>query len=62
LIHDLGELMGVNDEGVEVVLELVDQLNMLRRDFDKLIEALKATQGAGDASDPAKPDRKYSVR
>lgn len=57
LIHDLDELMGVNGEGIEVVLELIDQLNMLRRDFDKLLEALRATQGAS-----GRPDRKYSAR
>jgi chaperone modulatory protein CbpM len=31
LIQDLREAMGVNDEGVSVILELVDQIHGLRR-------------------------------
>lgn len=41
LIQDLRELMGVNDEGIHVVLDLVDQLHMLRHEFDELIEKLR---------------------
>lgn len=42
LIRDLDDLMGVNHEGIGVVLRLVDQLHMLRRDFDMMVEALRA--------------------
>ncbi|WP_378943197.1 MerR family transcriptional regulator [Mesorhizobium sp. ANAO-SY3R2] len=44
LIRDLDVLMGVNDEGIGVILGLVDQLHMLRRDFDTMVEALKAAR------------------
>lgn len=44
LIRDLDVLMGVNDEGIGVILQLVDQLHLLRRDFDAVVEALKAAR------------------
>lgn len=57
LIRDLDVLMGVNDEGIGVILGLVDQLHMLRRDFDTMVEALKATGVASDRSrEGAAPD------
>ena len=37
LIHDLKHNMGVNDEGLDVILHLIDQMNGLRR---ALAEAL----------------------
>lgn len=46
LIRDLDVMMGVNDEGIGVILALVDQLHMLRRDFDTVVEALKVTRAA----------------
>lgn len=42
LIQDLSELMGVNDEGIHVVLGLVDQLHAVRRDFDDLVSQIKS--------------------
>jgi chaperone modulatory protein CbpM len=36
LIHDLMGDFGVNDEGVDVILHLVDQLHGLRRAFEQL--------------------------
>jgi chaperone modulatory protein CbpM len=41
LIHDLKRL-GVNDEGIPVILDLVDQLHGLRRTLRDLLSALHA--------------------
>jgi chaperone modulatory protein CbpM len=40
LIHDLGNDLGVNDHGVDVVLSLVDQVHGLRRTIRELLVAL----------------------
>lgn len=40
LIHDLKHNMGVNDEGLDVILHLIDQMHGLRR---ALAEALGST-------------------
>jgi chaperone modulatory protein CbpM len=41
LIHDL-ERLGVNDEGIPVILDLVDQLHGLRRTLRELLSAIHA--------------------
>ncbi|UVK41014.1 chaperone modulator CbpM [Mesorhizobium sp. AR10] len=41
LIADLTNELGINDEGVDVVLELLDQLYGLRLAFGTLIDALE---------------------
>jgi chaperone modulatory protein CbpM len=41
LISDLADAMGVNDEGVDIVLDLLDQLYGLRLALGNLIEALE---------------------
>ena len=41
LIHDL-EHLGVNDEGIPVILDLVDQLHGLRRTLRDLLSAIYA--------------------
>jgi chaperone modulatory protein CbpM len=41
LIADLADQMGVNDEGVDLVLDLLDQLYSLRLAFGTLIDALE---------------------
>lgn len=41
LIADLANEMGINDEGVDVVLDLLDQLYSLRFAFSILIDALE---------------------
>jgi len=46
LIADLTNEMGINDEGVDVVLDLLDQLHSLRFACNNLIEALE-TQPLG---------------
>ncbi len=42
LIADLAGDMGVNDEGIDLVLDLIDQLYSLRSALSALIEALEA--------------------
>ncbi len=44
LIHDLKHNMGVNDEGLDVILHLIDQMHGLRR---ALSEALASMHGRG---------------
>lgn len=51
LIHDLTEGMGVNDEGVGIVLDLVDQLHGLRHDFERVMRALQSIPDGRDSSD-----------
>jgi chaperone modulatory protein CbpM len=46
LIHDLLDL-GVNDEGVPVILDLIDQLHGMRRAMRELLAAIAAQ---GDAT------------
>jgi chaperone modulatory protein CbpM len=41
LIADLNNELGINDEGIDVVLELLDQLYGLRLAFGTLIDALE---------------------
>ena len=45
LIRDLGEL-GVNDEGIPVILDLVDQLHGLRRTLRDLLSTIHAQPDA----------------
>jgi chaperone modulatory protein CbpM len=57
LIVDLRQL-GVNDEGIPVILDLVDQLHGLRRMLRELLAAIQAhsdasPQQAADAADDA---------
>jgi chaperone modulatory protein CbpM len=47
LIRDLREDFGVNDEGVSVVLHLVDQMHGLRRSMRALLEEMHADGRAG---------------
>jgi chaperone modulatory protein CbpM len=44
LIHDLKHKMGVNDEGLDVILHLLDQMHGLRR---ALAEALASLREGG---------------
>jgi chaperone modulatory protein CbpM len=43
LIRDLKADFGVNDEGVDVILHLVDQLHGLRRAFEQLRKDLEGS-------------------
>jgi chaperone modulatory protein CbpM len=42
LIHDLKRDLGVNDEGIGVILDLVDQLHGMRRTLGNLLSAIHA--------------------
>jgi chaperone modulatory protein CbpM len=44
LIRDLREDFGVNDEGISVVLHLIDQMHGLRRSMQELLAAMRAGQ------------------
>ena len=46
LIQDLTGDLGVNDEGVPIILDLVDQLHGLRRAFGQLLVTLRAQPAA----------------
>ena len=41
LIRDLREDLGVNDEGISVVLHLIDQMHGLRRSLQSLLEEMR---------------------
>ena len=43
LIRDLREDLGVNDEGVSVILHLIDQMHGLRRSMQDLLEEMRKT-------------------
>jgi chaperone modulatory protein CbpM len=48
LIRDLRDDLGVNDEGISVILHLVDQVHGLRRSMQELLDAMRAArQGSG---------------
>jgi chaperone modulatory protein CbpM len=46
LIRDLKKDMGVNDEGIPVILDLVDQVHGLRRMLRELLWAIDAQPGS----------------
>jgi len=44
LIRDLKDDFGVNDEGISLVLHLLDQVHGLRRSMRELLEQMRATR------------------
>jgi chaperone modulatory protein CbpM len=48
LIRDLREDLGVNDDGISVVLHLIDQLHGLRRSMQELLAAMRAGKPDSD--------------
>lgn len=42
LIRDLKDGMGVNDEGIDVILDLIDQVHGLRRTMRELLASIQA--------------------
>jgi len=49
LIRDLRDDLGVNDEGISVVLHLLDQMHGLRRSMQEVLTAMRAgQQGSGE--------------
>jgi DNA-binding transcriptional MerR regulator len=66
LIRDLKKDMGVNDEGITVILDLVDQIHGLRGVLRELLSAIYAhsgtiapgvTAGRPEATNPDRTDR-----
>src|SRR5262249_12254478 len=49
LIRDLREDFGVNDEGISVILHLVDQMHGLRRSMQGLLDEMRARGQPTDA-------------
>ena len=47
LIRDLKAEMGVNDEGIGVILHLIDQLHGLRNTLDGFLRTQRATEPPG---------------
>ena len=47
LIRDLRDDFGVNDEGVEVILHLLDQMHGMRRGMQELLHEMHASRQAG---------------
>jgi chaperone modulatory protein CbpM len=56
LIRDLRERLGVNDEGVAVVLDLLDQLHGLRHALRRVTEAVQ------DLPDPLRQETLSAIR
>src|SRR5947199_9672808 len=50
LIRDLREDFGVNDEGISVILHLLDQMHGLRRSMQELLGELHASRRSGGGS------------
>jgi chaperone modulatory protein CbpM len=46
LIRDLRDDLGVNDEGVSVILHLIDQMHGLRRSMHELIREMRGDREA----------------
>ena len=47
LIHDLKHNMGVNDEGLDVILHLIDQMHGLRRALAETLASMRAPSTPG---------------
>ena len=45
LIHDLKDNMGVNDEGLDVILHLIDQVHGLRKALAEALASLRERRG-----------------
>jgi chaperone modulatory protein CbpM len=58
LIRDLTDI-GVNDEGIPVILNLVDQLHGLRRALHEVLVAVRAQPEARRGGIPSRPSRSY---
>lgn len=44
LIRDLRDDFGVNDEGISVILHLIDQMHGLRRSMEDVLDELRAVR------------------
>lgn len=50
LIRDLREDFGVNDEGISVILHLIDQMHGLRHSMQGLLDEMRAQERRADRS------------
>jgi chaperone modulatory protein CbpM len=50
LIRDLREDLGVNDEGISVILHLIDQMHGLRRSLQSLLKEMRPRANRADQS------------
>jgi len=48
LIRDLRDDLGVNDEGISVILHLIDQMHGLRRSMETLLNEVRGSRQGGD--------------
>jgi chaperone modulatory protein CbpM len=48
LIRDLRDDLGVNDEGISVVLHLLDQVHGLRRSMEALLNEVRGSRQGGN--------------
>ena len=48
LIRDLRDDLGVNDEGISVILHLIDQMHGLRRSMEGLLDEMRGHGSRGD--------------
>ena len=48
LIRDLHDDLGVNDEGISVILHLIDQMHGLRRSMETLLNEVRGSRQGGD--------------
>jgi chaperone modulatory protein CbpM len=58
LIRDLTDI-GVNDEGIPVILNLVDQLHGLRRALHEVLSAVRAQPETRPGGMPSRTSRSY---
>ena len=59
LIRDLRDHLGVNDEGISVILHLLDQMHGVRRSMWELLQATRAGEpGSGRTRTPSRHRRR----
>jgi chaperone modulatory protein CbpM len=51
LIRDLREDLGVNEEGISVILHLLDQMHGMRRGMQELLGAMRAARQSTEEQD-----------
>src|ERR1700730_6507326 len=57
LIRDLQQDLGVNDEGITIILDLLDQIHGLRRTLGDLLSAADSRSAAGQQPTAAAAER-----
>jgi chaperone modulatory protein CbpM len=62
LIRDLKQDLGVNDEGIGVILDLLDQLHGLRRTLRDLVSVVRTQTEASGRASTAQPSPTLPLR